>query len=390
MLLIQHIRDLGPTGRDVYFGYGLIQASSFTEPTQFQTENPITGLTLSSNSLTGMPGDAIQVTAFANYKDGKVQTVTNLAKWTSANPGIAGVTAGRVELKSYGNTTVTVTYEGQTAVLVVNVPEPKPEANPIIKLEANKTSLIGKPGDIIYVAGLATFKNGEVHDVTNQANWTTSDASIATVTAGKVELKSYGSATLMVSYESQSATIVVNSPKPQSESISYDFKDVTSFYSKAVDYLVRQQVTQGFSNTEFGISKNIIRADAAIWLAKELSLNIETAKPSGFEDVPNRAVGAVNALKEAGIIGGKSQTRFGAYDSLTRGEVALILQRSYQLSAEGSRSSFTDVSPTYREAVDALVANKITNGLTETQFGISSPITRGQLAVFLYRLSPMK
>ncbi|WP_397443541.1 S-layer homology domain-containing protein [Planococcus sp. 107-1] len=42
--------------------------------------------------------------------------------------------------------------------------------------------------------------------------------------------------------------------------------------------------------------------------------------------------------------------------------------------------------PAYADAVNALVANDVTDGLTPTQFGVSRNITRGQLAVFIYRL----
>ncbi len=386
-VLIELTQDLGTVGRDTLFGYGLMQASSLTEAIDFEVANPVTGITLSANTLTGIPGDTKNVVAFANYKNGQVQNVTSIAKWSSANTEVAIVTNGQVDLKGYGSTTITVTYDGQTSVIVVNVPEPQQNTNPVVKLEVNNTSLLGKPGDIINVEASATFKDGTVQNVTNEAIWTSANTAVAVATAGSVELKGYGSTTLTVTYEDQSTMVVVNSPDPQSNIDGSKFQDVTSFYAPAVEYLVQNQITRGLSETEFGITKDIIRADAAIWLAKELNLNTQTAQASGFADVPNRAIGAVNALKEAGIIGGKTTTSFGAYDPLTRGEVAIILQRAYQLSANGSTSSFTDVSPRYKDAVDALVANNITNGITATQFGVSRNITRGQLAVFIYRLS---
>ncbi|EPD52325.1 hypothetical protein HMPREF1210_01678 [Paenisporosarcina sp. HGH0030] len=296
LVLIEHTKDLGAAGRDPYFGYGFIQAASFLDPVDFQKANPLTGMILSVNSLTGKPGEIIAVTVSATYKNGKVQDVTDAANWTSANTAVATVTGGKVELKGYGSTTITATYEGQSTMIVVNSQNPQPQAVP-------------------------------------------------------------------------------------------KFQDVTSFYSPAVTYLVQNQITRGISTTEFGVSKNIKRADAAIWLAKELGLNKETAKASGFTDVPDRAIGAVNALKEAGIVGGKTTTRFGAYDTLTRGEVAIILQRAYKLSSDGSKYPFSDVSPKYIDAVGALVANDITDGISPTKYGVSNPITRGQLAVFMYRLS---
>ena len=383
-VLTELTQDLGATGRDTLYGYGLMQATSFTEMIDFPRENPVTGLSVNGTSFTGKPGDVLNLTATASFKDGKIENVTNIAQWSSANIAVATVTNGKIELTGYGSTTIKVTYDGQTAVMVVDVPEPEIDANPVVKLEVNNTSLLGKPGDILKVEAIATLKDGAVQNVTSEANWTSANTAVATVIAGVVELKGYGSTTLMATYKDQSSMVVVNSPNPQPIP---KFEDVTSFYAPAVEYLVQKQITSGLSQTTFGIDKDNIRADVAIWLAKELNLNTQNAKDSGFADVPKRAVGAVNALKEAGIIGGKTSTSFGANDALTRGEVAIILQRAYDLSASGITSAFTDVSPRYKDAVDALVANNITSGLTATRFGVSRNITRGQLAVFIYRLS---
>ncbi|MGB3261915.1 S8 family serine peptidase [Paenisporosarcina sp.] len=385
-VLTDHTLDLGKTGRDPLFGYGFIQASSYLDPVEFEKANPLTGMILSENSISGSPGLVRNVTATATYTNGANQNVTSEAVWTSNNPAVAEVTSGKVELKGYGTTTVTVTYKEQTAVIVVDVPLPQIETNPVMKLEATNTSLIGKPGDSLDVTVKATYKNGQVENVTGIAEWSSSNTSVATVIGGKVQFNGYGTTTITATYEGQSTMIVINSPEPQPQAAP-KFEDVTSFYSPAVTYLVQRQITRGVSTTEFGVAQNIIRADAAIWLAKELGLNTETAKASGFTDVPERAIGAVNALKEAGIVGGKTTTRFGAYDTLTRGEVAIILQRGYKLSSDGSKLPFTDVSSKYSNAVGALVENAITDGITPTKFGVSYPITRGQLAVFMYRLS---
>lgn len=402
-ILIEYTRDLGPAGRDAFFGYGLIQASSFTESNVVEEVNPATSIRLSTNTLSGSPGNTFNVTATVTYKNGNVQTVTNEATWTSDNPAIATIANGNVTLKGYGSTTLTASYEGQTAVIIVTVPEPPaqpapipaptpvpspaPELNTIVKLEADKTSLLGTPGETITVTAKATFKNGAVQNVTNLAKWSSANTSVATVENGKVEIKGFGSTTITVTYEDQSTMAVVNSPEPKPVPEIIKFQDVNSFYSPAVDYLVRNQVTRGLSKTDFGVTKDIIRVDAAIWLARELGLNLEKAKASGFTDVPDRAVQSVNALKEAGIVGGKTATQFGASGKLTRGEAAIILQRAYKLSVNGSTSSFTDVSTRYKDSVNALVANDITDGISATRFGVSEHITRGQLAVFMYRLS---
>ena len=72
-------------------------------------------------------------------------------------------------------------------------------------------------------------------------------------------------------------------------------------------------------------------------MLKFLDLTLTSAPASGFTDVPERAKGAVNALKAAGITSGKSATEFGAQDFITRGEFAVWIQKGFELQA-GTRS----------------------------------------------------
>lgn len=163
-----------------------------------------------------------------------------------------------------------------------------------------------------------------------------------------------------------------------------DFTDVPKQYTDAVDYLVQNNVTQGIGNKKFGTDKSITRLDAAVMLAKMLNLDTKNAPASGFTDVPKNRSAEVNALKKAGIIGGKSATRFGAQDPIKRGEMALILQKAYDLKGS-PELKFTDVNKRYAEAVQAMVANNITNGVSATKFGTDQNVKRGDFAIFLFR-----
>lgn len=305
-VLVSQARDVGQAGRDPYFGFGILQASSYTTPIVVKEENAISGFTTSKTLLSGEPGNVFQIGATAQFEDSTSQNVTEEAIWSSANPSVATAADGRIELKSAGTTTVTVTYEGFSAQISISSQYP-PEPIP--------------------------------------------------------------------------------APEAVPEPLPPQFQDVTSFYAPAVKYLLSRNITQGMTSTEFGITQPIIRADAAIWLAKELGFNTAAAPASGFSDVPTRAAGAVNALKAAGIIGGKTTDSFGSYDSLTRGEIAIILQRAYALEAGNTQSAFTDVSSRYESAVNSLVANEVTDGISPTRFGVSQNVTRGQLSVFIYRLA---
>lgn len=176
------------------------------------------------------------------------------------------------------------------------------------------------------------------------------------------------------------ATLVASAVAPAAAA---GFTDVSDNYKEAVDFVVSKGA-KGLTETRFGVSENIKRVDAAVLLANVLELDTEKAPAAGFTDVPARAQGAVNALKAAGITNGKSDTKFGANDLITRGELAIWIQKGFGLEGK-AELKFTDVGSRYTEAVAALVANKITQGKSETQFGTADNAKRGDYAIFLHR-----
>ncbi len=173
---------------------------------------------------------------------------------------------------------------------------------------------------------------------------------------------------------------------------SNGFTDVSKRYSESVDYLVVNNLSKGISESQFGTDLQITRGGAAIILANALGLSKLDAPESGFGDVPKRGKAAINSLKKAGIIDGKSSTRFGFDDLLKRGEVALMLTNSsaYNLKGNKGTSTFSDVNARYREAVAGLVENGVTNGKSTNLFGTDDNLKRGEYAVFIYKAEMIK
>jgi hypothetical protein len=162
------------------------------------------------------------------------------------------------------------------------------------------------------------------------------------------------------------------------------FTDVSAKYQDAVSYVVSKGVN-GYSTTLFGTDKNIKRVDAAVMIAEVLDLDVDAAPASGFTDVPPRAVKQVNALKALGVTNGKTPTTLDSQSEITRGELAIWIQRAFQLKAGSSALPFTDVADRYTEAVSALVNNGVTNGTSASTFGTHNKAKRGDFAIFLYR-----
>lgn len=182
------------------------------------------------------------------------------------------------------------------------------------------------------------------------------------------------------------ATLVASAFAPfASAADASKFKDVSTNYKEAVEFVVSKGIN-GKSETLFGTTENITRVDAAVMLVKVLGLDTDKAPASGFTDVPSRAVKEVNALKAAGITSGKTETTLDSYANITRGELAVWIQRAFELTGSAD-VEFKDVNKNYKEAVGALYANKVTLGKTETTFGTTANATRGEFALFLLRAS---
>lgn len=87
---------------------------------------PVRELTLSQPPILRV-GQTTQLVATAVFVDGRNMTVTNGAGWQSSLPNVATVTSsGLVVAVSIGLSTVTATYGGATASVLVNVFVPPP------------------------------------------------------------------------------------------------------------------------------------------------------------------------------------------------------------------------------------------------------------------------
>jgi hypothetical protein len=181
------------------------------------------------------------------------------------------------------------------------------------------------------------------------------------------------------------AAIVASAIVPAASAASHPFTDVNSNYDEAVSYMFNNGITEGLTETLFGTDANLTRGDAAVIIARALELDTDNAPDAGFEDVNNRVSGAVNALVEAEIISGYSETEFKPYEELSRGAMAKILVNAYDFSDHAVDTEFTDLTATFGVYIEALYGAGITSGKTETTYGTNLDITRGEFAVLLHK-----
>ncbi|OLS38934.1 hypothetical protein BTR22_04630 [Alkalihalophilus pseudofirmus] len=169
------------------------------------------------------------------------------------------------------------------------------------------------------------------------------------------------------------------------------FADVESdkYYTEAVNKMTDVGFIQGIGGDSFGTNDYLKRQDAAVLFSRVLLWDVSSANHVSFKDVPEDAYyrQAVAKAVEEGVISGRSETTFSPNDHLTRGEMAVLLTRAFQLEVDHNADiPFDDVKGhPYEEDIKAVYQAGLASGVTETSFDPASEVTRAQFASFLYR-----
>lgn len=124
-------------------------------------------------------------------------------------------------------------------------------------------------------------------------------------------------------------------------------------------------------------------------LVAVMAIQVPSLAQSGFIDVPEDAYysAAVAWMVDEGLATGGSDGRFRPDDAVTRGETAVFLWR---LAGEPPARvhNFSDVTVGWQDAAVAWMAETgISNGASPTQFDPDGMVTRANLSVFLHRLA---
>lgn len=168
--------------------------------------------------------------------------------------------------------------------------------------------------------------------------------------------------------------------------------EVNRFYTDAVTWLGCEGITTGTSLTTYSPGDPVTRAQMATFLWRYDGRPEPASLDTPFTDVIAGTfyAKAVAWLAEEKITTGTTPTTFSPGDSVTRAQMATFLWR-YSGSPEPASldSPFIDVvaGSFYEKAVAWLVEQGITTGTTPTTFSPDDPVTRGQMATFLWRLA---
>lgn len=167
------------------------------------------------------------------------------------------------------------------------------------------------------------------------------------------------------------------------------FSDVpaTKHFAEAVNELAERNVIGGYPDGTFKPGDPITRGQAAAIIVKMLELDTEKVKDPGFKDVTlaNGYYKAIAILAEKEIIGGYADGRYGPNEPITRGQMASILVKAFDLPRYDilhHENPFKDVKQFVSHSPNILIIHRlgITTGTSPTTFSPNDSITRGQAA----------
>lgn len=162
------------------------------------------------------------------------------------------------------------------------------------------------------------------------------------------------------------------------------------YYTAAVAWLAASGITTGTAPGKFEPDGVVTRGQMATFLHRYRH-SPGGSPPSGFADVPGDKyyTKPVDWLFAEGITTGTAPGRFSPDDPVTRGQMATFLWRLEGEPTGSPPSGFGDVrhGQFYTEAVDWLLHRGITTGVGENRFAPDDVVTRAQMATFLWRLA---
>lgn len=171
------------------------------------------------------------------------------------------------------------------------------------------------------------------------------------------------------------------------------FNDVATSHPayEAIKSLNVEGIVSGFPNQEFRPTASITRGQAAAMINRDLNLTPKST--SKFSDVGTTHSFAkdITAMNEAGILAGYTNGKFGVNDLLSKAQLAVILERAFEMTSASNNqahtaSRYNDVGASYwaYESIIALKAIDQTTVFQTSNFSVNANASRAEFSAALY------
>ncbi len=162
----------------------------------------LASITVSPSSVTLNIGQRRNFEAQATFSDGTTRDVTGEVNWSSSNESVGTISSsGRFTAASAGNTTVRAALDGESDTARVTV------RAQLESIRVRPSSATLDIGDRRNFEAQATFSDGTTQDVTEDANWSSSNESVGTINnSGRFTAVSAGNTTVRAALDGESDT----------------------------------------------------------------------------------------------------------------------------------------------------------------------------------------
>ena len=165
------------------------------------------------------------------------------------------------------------------------------------------------------------------------------------------------------------------------------FRDIDgSTLRMSIAWLAEQGITAGCAPFRFCPTANVTRAQMAMFLDR--AFDLPSASHDYFDDDDGKTGEAsINALALAGITGGCATRRFCPTANVTRAQMAMFLDRAIDPPLPSTSTDFfdDDDGKTGEASINRLAAAGITGGCGTRRYCPAAFVTRAQMAAFLKR-----
>jgi hypothetical protein len=244
-----------------------------------------------------------------------------------------------------------------------------------------------KPGDLVFFKN--TYKPGISHSGIYVGNNQFVSATSSGVKSVSINDPYYWGPKYAGAKRIIKESVPTFAPSPPPDLPQGQYHDVSSkFWAyEEISYLAKQGIINGYKHSMFHPNNEITRAEVAKMISE--AFQIQPSSLSYYTDVPSKhwAFTYISAVTKAGFFTGYDGHEFKPNDAITRGEVATLLARAFELQSYDKITKFKDLTQDHwaYEDIQKVAVNNITTGYKDQTYQAKREATRTEFSVFLYR-----
>ncbi|WP_427180901.1 Ig-like domain-containing protein [Paenibacillus sp. TC-CSREp1] len=276
-----------------------------TQPVQIKVTKKVKALSKSVQNVELRTGESKDIVLTATYSDNTTNNeAASSAEWSTSDEKVATVVNGKVTGQSAGTAVITAKLGSQSVTLDVSV-----EVVKRVDVDKKQVNLLLNKSEVVKLT--ATYPDGTTKDVTDLAEWTSSNEKVADVLKGNITGYSAGSAVITGKYGTKSVSVDVDVDQTsklsvEKQSIFFRLSEsnktanvvVTASYPNSSDVNVTDQATWTSSNEKVAtVFKGQITAVSAgsttikaTYSGKtvEVTVDVDTARYLDIKDVNDK------------------------------------------------------------------------------------------------------